>query len=170
MRCERWASRAASAGVEGGSMRRFHHVGVITDRVQPGEIYVAETKVHVTNPADHPYRVEYLRFEPDSPVTGPVRGQPHMAFAVDDLEAEIAGEQVLLGPCGAMEGLRVAFILRDGASSSSCSSTPSRRSMRGDQRGRGDMSGLCNRREWIGRIALGTGAALAGLGGGERPC
>ena len=96
-------------------MRRFHHVGVITDQVQPGEIFVAETKVHVTNPADHPYRVEYLRFEPDSPVTGPVRDQPHMAFAVDDLEAEIAGEQVLLGPFRAMEGLRVAFILKDGA-------------------------------------------------------
>ncbi len=96
-------------------MRRFHHVGVITDQVQPGEIFVAETGVHVTNPADHPYRVEYLRFEPDSPVTGPVRDQPHMAFAVDDLEAEIAGERVLLGPFRAMEGLRVAFILRDGA-------------------------------------------------------
>ncbi len=96
-------------------MRRFHHVGVITDEVQADEIYVPQTKVHVTNPVDHPYRVEYLRFEPDSPVTGPVRNQPHMAFAVDDLEAEIAGEQVLLGPFQAMEGLRVAFILRDGA-------------------------------------------------------
>ena len=96
-------------------MRRFHHVGIITDQVQPGEIYVAQTRVHVTNPADHPYRVEYLRFEPDSPVTGPVRDQPHMAFAVDDLESEIAGEQVLLGPFRAMAGLRVAFILRDGA-------------------------------------------------------
>lgn len=96
-------------------MRRFHHVGVITDQPQPGEIYVAVTKVHVTNPADHPYRVESLRFEPDSPVTGPVREQPHMAFAVDDLESEIAGEHVLLGPFRAMEGLRVAFILIDGA-------------------------------------------------------
>ena len=96
-------------------MRRFHHVGVITDERQPGEIYVAQTRVHVTNPADHPYRVEYLRFEPDSPVSGPVRDQPHMAFAVDDLEAEFAGEQVLLGRFRAMDGLRVAFILRDGA-------------------------------------------------------
>ena len=96
-------------------MRRFHHVGVITDQVQPGEIYVAETKVHVTNPADHPYRVESLRFERDSPVTGPVRELPHMAFVVEDLEGEIAGEQVLLGPFRAMEGLRVAFFLKDGA-------------------------------------------------------
>jgi hypothetical protein len=95
--------------------RRFHHVGVITDLVQPGEIYVAATRVHVTNPGDHPYRVEYLRFERDSPVTGPVRNQPHMAFAVDDLDAELVGACVLLGPFRAMEGLRVAFILEDGA-------------------------------------------------------
>src|SRR5215217_8182913 len=105
----------SGTGGEGGGMRRFHHVGVITDERQPGEIYVAETKVHVTNPADHPYRVEYLRFEPDSPVTGPVRDQPHMAFVVDDLEAELAGERVLLGPFRAMEGLRVVFILKDEA-------------------------------------------------------
>ena len=57
-----------------------------------------------------------------------------------------------------------------GPSSSSCSSTPRRRSTRGDRRGRCDMTRPCNRREWMGRIALGTGAALAGLGGGERTC
>lgn len=96
-------------------MRRFHHVGVVTDEPQPGEIYVARTKVHVTNPAVHPYRVEFLRFEPDSPVTGPVRERPHMAFVVDDLAAEIAGERVLLGPFRAMEGLTVVFILKDEA-------------------------------------------------------
>jgi hypothetical protein len=96
-------------------MRRFHHVGVITDQEQPGEIYVAETKVHVTNPNDHPYRVEYLRFEPDSPVAGPVRLQPHVAFVVGDLRSELEGEELLLGPFRAMEGLEVAFILKDGA-------------------------------------------------------
>jgi hypothetical protein len=96
-------------------MRGFHHIGNITDQRQPGEIFVAETKVHVTNPLDHPYRIEYLRFEPDSPVSGPVRDQPHMAFVVEDLEAEIVGEQVLLGPFRALDGLRVAFILQDGA-------------------------------------------------------
>ncbi len=96
-------------------MRRFHHVGIITDDPRSGEIYVPETRVHVTNPADHPYRVETLRFEPDSPVTGPVRSQPHMAFEVDDLEAEIAGDALLLGPFRPMEGLRVAFVLKDGA-------------------------------------------------------
>jgi hypothetical protein len=96
-------------------MRRFHHVGVITDERRPGEIFVPETRVHVTNPADSPYRIEYLRFEPDSPVTGPVRTLPHMAFQVDDLDAALAGEEVLLRPFQPMEGLRVAFIRKDGA-------------------------------------------------------
>ncbi|MDF1744865.1 MAG: hypothetical protein P1V19_14305 [Gimesia sp.] len=96
-------------------MRQFHHVGVITDDPQPEEIYVSETKVHVTNPNEHPYKIEYLRFEPDSPVTGPVRNQPHIAFKVPDLEKEIEGMEILLGPFQAMENLKVVFVLIDGA-------------------------------------------------------
>ena len=96
-------------------MRRFHHVGVITDQARPGEIYVAETKVHVTNPADHPYRVEYLRFEPDSPVRGPVRDLPHVAYRVDNLQAALSDEQVLIEPFNPSPNCTVAFILKDGA-------------------------------------------------------
>ncbi len=96
-------------------MRQFHHVGVITDQPQPGEIYVPETKVHVTNPNDNLYRIEYLRFEPDSPVSGPVRNLPHIAFKVPKLEPELEGRQVLLGPFWAMENVRVVFVLIDGA-------------------------------------------------------
>jgi hypothetical protein len=59
--------------------------------------------------------VEHLRLEPDSPVTGPLRQQPHMAFAVDDLQAEIKGEWILLGPLRPMEGLQLVFILKDDA-------------------------------------------------------
>jgi len=96
-------------------MRQFHHVGVITDDPQPDEIYVEETKVSVTNPNAHPYKIEYLRFEPDSPVIGPVRNQPHIAFKVPDLEKEIEGMEILLGPFQAMENLKVVFVLIDGA-------------------------------------------------------
>jgi hypothetical protein len=38
-----------------------------------------------------------------------------MAYSVDDLDAELAGKEVLLGPFRAMEGLVVAFVLQDGA-------------------------------------------------------
>ena len=78
-------------------MREFDHIGVIIDEKQPEEMYVPATKVWVTNPATHPYKIEYLRYEPDSPVTGPVRDLPHIAFRVDNLEEAMADTEVLLG-------------------------------------------------------------------------
>jgi hypothetical protein len=96
-------------------MRQFHHVGLPTDEKQPGEIYVADTKVWITDPENHPHRVEYLRYEADSPVSGPLRELPHVAFATDDLGREIAGKNVILQPFRPMEDLTVAFVQEDGA-------------------------------------------------------
>ncbi len=96
-------------------MRAFDHVGVPTTEPQAKEMYVPATKVWVTNPLDSPNRIEYLRFEPDSPVTGPVRDLPHMAFRVDDLEAEMKGAEVLLGPFHPTETMTVVFVRQHGA-------------------------------------------------------
>jgi hypothetical protein len=96
-------------------MRAFDHVGIPTEERHAGEMYVAETKVWVTDPLRHPQRIEYLRFEPDTPVSGPVRDMPHVAFRVERLEPEIEGAEVLLGPFQATETLRVVFVERDGA-------------------------------------------------------
>jgi len=97
------------------SMRIFDHVGVPTAEKQPDEMYVAETKVWVTDPARHPFKVEFLRFEPDSPVKGPVRDLPHVAFRVDNLDQAAAGAEIALGPFNATDTLRVVFVLQDGA-------------------------------------------------------
>jgi hypothetical protein len=96
-------------------MRIFDHVGIPTTEKQPEEMYVADTKVWVTDPLRHPHRIEYLRYEADTPVSGPVRDLPHMAFRVDNLEREIEGVEVLLGPFQPTSTLRVVFVLRDGA-------------------------------------------------------
>lgn len=97
--------------------KTFHHTGVITYQPQPGEIFVPASKVWVTSPEQHPYRIEFLRFEPDSPVTGPVRERCHTAFVLEDedLETAIRGAQVLLGPFDPLEGLSVVFVEEDGA-------------------------------------------------------
>ena len=58
----------------------------------------------VTNPRAHPFHVEYLRFEPDSPVDGPVRHDPHVAYRVDDVDAAIAGHEVVLAPFDVADG------------------------------------------------------------------
>ena len=96
-------------------MRAFDHVGIPTSDPHEGEMYVAATKVWVTDPARHPHRIEFLRFEPDSPVQGPVRDLPHVAFRVPQLEPELDGTEILLGPFQATDTLRVVFVLRDGA-------------------------------------------------------
>ena len=95
--------------------KHFHHIGLPTDERQAGEAYVEDTKVWVTRPEDHPYRVEYLRFEADSPVRGPIRDQPHVAFRVEDMETALETEEVILEPFSPMEGLTVAFFMKDGA-------------------------------------------------------
>jgi len=77
---------------------QFDHVGLIATEKKPGERFVAATKVWVTDIAAHPYRVEWLRFEPDSPVKGPVREQPHVAFRTDSIAAASRGLKVLIEP------------------------------------------------------------------------
>jgi len=90
----------------------FDHVGFITSEKKPNETFVPATKVWVTDIASHPYRVEWLRFEPDSPVTGPVREQPHAAFRVDSIAEAAKGLKVLIEPFDA--GIaRVGFYQAD---------------------------------------------------------
>ena len=78
-------------------------------------MYVAATKVWVTDPAVHPHKIEYLRYEPDTPVKGPVKDLPHMAYQVDNLETAMEGAEIILGPFQPTPALRVVFVLRDGA-------------------------------------------------------
>ena len=56
-----------------------------------------------------------MRFEPDSPLPELVKTVPHVAFKVDDLEAELEGKNVLIEPNSPSKGVRVAFIVHNGA-------------------------------------------------------
>jgi hypothetical protein len=96
-------------------VREFHHMGLPTDDKQAGEVYVEATKVWVTDPLTHPYKVEFLRYEPDSPVTGPLRDLPHLAFKTDDITSELEGKEIILAPFSPMPGLTVAFVVQDAA-------------------------------------------------------
>jgi hypothetical protein len=95
---------------------RFDHVGLITDERKPDESWVEATRVWVTSPRAHPFNVEFLRFEPDSPVTGPLRHKPHVAYRVPDVHEAIRGHSVLAEPFDVGDGfLTVAFVDVDGA-------------------------------------------------------
>jgi hypothetical protein len=61
------------------------------------------------------FGVEWMRFEADSPVPLLVRTVPHVAFEVEDLEAAIEGREVLIEPNSPSDGVRVAFVVENGA-------------------------------------------------------
>jgi hypothetical protein len=95
---------------------RFDHIGLPTSLPREGESWVEATRVWVTSPRAHPCNVEWLRFEPDSPVEGPLRTEPHVAYRVDDVAAAIEGHDVLAEPFDVGDGfLKVAFVALDGA-------------------------------------------------------
>jgi hypothetical protein len=94
----------------------FDHIGIPTHVHHQGESWVESTRVWVTSPRAHPFNVEWLRYEPDSSIAGPLRDQPHVAYRVPDIEASIEGLEVLAEPFQVGGGFaRVAFVLTDDA-------------------------------------------------------
>ena len=76
----------------------FDHIGIVTSEKKPGEIFIEPTRVWITDFQKHPYRVEWLRYEDDSPVSGPVRQGPHIAFRVPSIAEAAKGLRCLLEP------------------------------------------------------------------------
>ncbi|MGB8890326.1 MAG: hypothetical protein WCC87_26610 [Candidatus Korobacteraceae bacterium] len=96
-------------------MRRYHHLGIPTTEEKPGERYLEQFKMYVSGFETSCYGIEWMRFEPDSPIPALVRQVPHVAFEVDDLDAELREREILIAPDSPSPGVRVAFIVENGA-------------------------------------------------------
>ena len=94
---------------------RFHHIGIPTTEPKEGETYSADSKLFITDIDSHPYRVEWLRFEPGCPMPQLLQDVAHVAFEVDDLQEAVEGKDVLVQPKTLANGLRIAFIVEGGA-------------------------------------------------------
>ena len=94
---------------------RYHHIGIPTDVPHPGETYLEQFKVHVSAFETSPCGIQWMRFEPDSPVHALIKSVPHVAFEVHDLEAAIEGQEILTPPNSPSEGVTVAMIIDHGA-------------------------------------------------------
>lgn len=93
----------------------FDHVGIVTTEKKPEEIFIAPTRVWITDFQKHPYRIEWLRFEPDTPVTGPVRQGPHVAYRVKSIAEASQGMTTLLEPFDVGFAVVAFFQTSDGA-------------------------------------------------------
>lgn len=96
-------------------MRKYHHIGIPTSGQREGETYLEKYKMYVSGYEESAHGVQWMRFEPDSPVPELVRRVPHVAFEVDDLAAELEGKEVLIKPDSRSPGVIVAFIAENGA-------------------------------------------------------
>jgi hypothetical protein len=96
-------------------MRELNHIGIPTSVPQANETYMEEAKLHITDFAASPNKIEWLRFEEGSPMPEILQKSAHIAYKVDDIKAAMEGKEVLLEPFSPMEGLTVAFIVEEGA-------------------------------------------------------
>jgi len=94
---------------------RYHHLGIPTDQPRAGETYLEHLGMYVSGFETSPYGIEWMRFEPGSPISALVRTVPHIAFEVDDLDAEIEGKELLGAVSEPSAGVRVAMFVDNGA-------------------------------------------------------
>ncbi len=87
----------------------FTHIGLIANEPKPGEVFIEATRVWATDFTKHPFHIEWLRFESDSPVTGPVRTQAHVGYRVDSIAQASQGLKVLIEPFESRDNRRVGF-------------------------------------------------------------
>ena len=96
-------------------MKNFHHIGIPTSKQRDGETYLEGAKLFITSPDESENRIEWLRFEEGSPLPEVLKTTAHVAYAVEDLDAALEGQSILMEPFEPVEGIRVAFILEDEA-------------------------------------------------------
>jgi hypothetical protein len=53
-----------------------------------------------------PYGIEWMRFDPHCGVPEIVKTVPHLAFAVDNLDAALEGKQIFIAPNSPSRGVR----------------------------------------------------------------
>jgi hypothetical protein len=96
---------------------RYHHLGIPTDKPIDGETYLPQFKIYVSGFNTCPFGVEWMRYEPDSPIDELIRRVPHIAFEVDDLDFELSTHDftIITPPNSPGDGIRVAMINHNGA-------------------------------------------------------
>ena len=94
---------------------RYHHMGIPTSTPRPNERYIPHLKIHVSGFDTSPFGIEWMRFDPDCPISELIRTVPHIAFEVDDLDAALVGLTLLGEISSPSDGVKVAMIIDNGA-------------------------------------------------------
>jgi hypothetical protein len=96
---------------------KYHHLGIPTTNKMPGERYLPQFGFYISGFESSPFGVEWMRFDPDSPMDKLIQSVPHLAFEVDDLDYELITRnfRIINEPNPPSEGIRAAMIEHNGA-------------------------------------------------------
>ena len=93
----------------------FDHVGVPASERRDGMRLLESRGVWLTSPGDHPFRIEWLFYEPGSPEVELIRTVAHVAYRVEKLEEAMEGYRVIAEPFDVFGEARASFIEAGGA-------------------------------------------------------
>jgi hypothetical protein len=85
------------------------HIGIVSTEKRNKEKFAGAMKAWITDPRDNPFKIEWIRFEDDSSIRGPLREKNHIAYRVFDLDEASIGLKVLMEPFKAENYLKIGF-------------------------------------------------------------
>jgi len=94
---------------------KYNHVGIPTSGSFEGEIPLPHLKLTVSDHKNNPFGIQWQRYWEGAPYPDLAKTVAHVAFEVDDLQAAIKGQKVIIQPNSPSRGVVVAFIEVNGA-------------------------------------------------------
>ena len=94
---------------------KYHHIGLPTKMVKENEEYNEKFKFYASGYFDSYYGIEWLRFDKDCKLSKIIQEIPHIGFVVDNILETIKGQKILIEPSSPVDGVKVCFILVNGA-------------------------------------------------------
>lgn len=94
---------------------RYHHIGIPTSIPRKGEHYLPDFGMYHQGYEQSKFGIEWIRFDESSLLPDLVKEVAHVAFEVDDLDEAIRGLEILIQPNSPSDGVKVAFVLENGA-------------------------------------------------------
>jgi hypothetical protein len=94
---------------------KYNHTGIPTAGSFEGEIPLPHLKITVSDHKNNPFGIQWQRYWEGAPYPDLVKTVAHVAFEVDDLQAALQGQKVIIEPNSPSRGVLVAFIEVNGA-------------------------------------------------------
>lgn len=94
---------------------KYNHIGIPTTSIFEDEIDLPHLKITVSDHESNPFGIQWQRYWDDASYPDIIKKIPHVAFEVDDLDAALVGQKVIIHPNSPSEGVVVAFIEINGA-------------------------------------------------------